>query len=421
MTPDESDAVRRDAEDPGHRHMFLIPPAGGGRYEESAYLVGNSLGLQPRAARDELLAHLDDWAALGVEGHVEAHDPWMDLPQKLAGPSARIVGARPEETVVMNTLTVNLHLLMVSFYRPSGARTRIVIEDAAFPSDSYAVRSQAVLHGFDPETTVVRLRPRDGEDVLRTEDVVAFLEREGDTVALLLLAGVNYLSGAVHDIPAITAAGHAAGALVGWDLAHAAGNVELRLHDWDVDFAAWCTYKYLNSGPGAPGSAFVHARHLGAPAVKRLDGWWGTDAATRFDMAPVSRPPATADAWQISTPQTLALAPMTSALQLFDEAGMPALRARSLRLTDYLLDALDGIAPGRPIEILTPRAAERRGSQISVRVRDQNVGELAKRLRFEHGVLVDSRQPDVIRMAPAPLYSTYHDCWRATVALAALC
>lgn len=418
MTPDESEAVRRDADDPGRRHMFLVPPAAGGRYDEAAYLVGNSLGLQPKAVRDELLAHLDDWAALGVEGHFEAHDPWIGLPQRLAVPSARIVGARPEETVVMNTLTVNLHLLMVSFYRPSGARTRIVIEDSAFPSDSYAVRSQAVLHGLDPETTVVRLRPRDGEEVLRTEDIVAAID---DQVALVLLAGVNYLSGALYDIPVITAAGHAAGAIVGWDLAHAAGNVELRLHDWNVDFAAWCNYKFLNSGPGAPGSAFVHQRHLGDPAVKRLDGWWGTDASTRFDMAPVSRPPATADAWQISTPQTLALAPMTSALQLFDEAGMPALRARSLRLTDYLLDALDTITPGRELEVITPRAHERRGTQISVRVRNQNVDELAKRLRFEHGVLVDSRKPDVIRLSPVPLYSTYHDCWRAVTALAALC
>ncbi|WP_033345149.1 kynureninase [Catenuloplanes japonicus] len=418
MTLDESDAVRRDADDPGRRSMFLVPPAAGGRYEESAYLVGNSLGLQPRAVRDEMLAHLDDWATLGVEGHVEAHDPWENLPQRLALPSARIVGARPEETVVMNTLTVNLHLLMVSFYRPSGARHKIVIEDAAFPSDSYAVRSQAVLHGLDPETAVVRLRPRDGEDVLRTEDVIAAIT---DEVALVLLAGVHYLTGARCDIPAITAAGHAAGAVVGWDLAHAAGNVELRLHDWDVDFAAWCNYKFLNSGPGSPGSAFVHTRHLGDPSIMRLDGWWGTEAATRFDMAPVSRPPATADAWQISTPQTLALAPMTSALQLFDEAGLPELRARSRRLTDYLIEALDAISPGRPLEIITPREPERRGAQISVRVHGQDVGQLAKRLRFEHGVLVDSRKPDVIRLTPVPLYSSYHDCWRASAALAALC
>ncbi|MDR7325509.1 MULTISPECIES: kynureninase [Catenuloplanes] len=420
MTPDETDALRRDAEDPGHRSMFLVPPASGGRYAESAYLVGNSLGLQPRAVRDDLAAHLDDWATLGVEGHWEAHEPWLTLPQRLAVPSARIVGARPAETVVMNSLTVNLHLLMISFYRPSGARTRIVIEDAAFPSDSYAVRSQAALHGLDPDATVVRLRPRAGEDALRTEDVTAFLRDEGDTVALLLLGGVNYLTGELVDIPALTEAGHAAGALVGWDLAHAAGSVELRLHDWGVDFAAWCNYKYLNSGPGAPGSAFVHARHLGDPAIRRLDGWWGTDERTRFEMAPVSRPPASADAWQLSTPQTLALAPMTSALALFDEVGMPALRARSLRLTEYLMDLLGSVTPHRPLEVITPRAVDRRGGQVSVRVTGQSAGELAKRLRFGHGVLVDSREPDVIRLAPAALYSSYHDCWRAAAALAAL-
>ncbi|MDR7273870.1 kynureninase [Catenuloplanes atrovinosus] len=421
MTLDETDALRRDADDPGRRHMFLVPPASGGRYEEAAYLVGNSLGLQPRAVRDELAAHLDDWATLGVEGHWEAHDPWLSLPQRLAVPSARLVGARPEETVVMNSLTVNLHLLMISFYRPSGTRTRIVIEDAAFPSDSYAVRSQAALHGLDPETTVVRLRPRAGEDALRTEDVVGYLRDSGDTVALLLLGGVNYLTGELVDIAAVTEAGHAAGAIVGWDLAHAAGNVELRLHDWGVDFAAWCNYKYLNSGPGAPGSAFVHARHLGDPAVRRLDGWWGNDESTRFEMAPVNRPPATADAWQVSTPQTLALAPMTSALQLFDEAGMPRLRARSVRLTSYLMDALDAVTPGRPLDVITPREPGRRGAQVSVRVGGQSAGELAKRLRFEHGVLVDSREPDVVRLAPVPLYSSYHDCWRAAAALAALC
>ncbi|MDP9796535.1 kynureninase [Catenuloplanes nepalensis] len=414
---DESDALRRDAGDPGHRAAFLIPPAHGGRYPDSAYLVGNSLGLQPRSVRAELLAHMDDWATLGVEGWTEAHAPWESLPQRLAGPSARLVGARPEETVVMNTLTVNLHLLMISFYRPAGTRTRIVIEDAAFPSDSYAVRSQAVLHGLDPDTTVVRLRPRDGEDVLRTEDVIAAID---DRVALVLLAGVHYLTGTVADIPAITAAGHAAGAVVGWDLAHAAGNVELRLHDWDVDFAAWCNYKFLNSGPGSPGSAFVHARHLGDPSIARLDGWWGTEAATRFDMAPVSRPPATADAWQVSTPQILALAPMAGALALFDEAGMPVLRARSRRLTGYLLDAVDAIVPAGRVEVLTPRDPERRGAQLSLRLPGQDVGELAKRLRFGHGVLTDSRRPDVIRLAPVPLYSSYHDCWRAATALAAV-
>lgn len=302
--PSEQEAHRLDQTDPGHRHLFHVPPADGGRYPQAAYLAGNSLGLQPRATRDELLADLDAWGRLGVEGHLEAGRPWLPYHELLTGPVARLVGARPVEAVVMNSLTVNLHLLMVGFYRPAGKRTRIVIEDSAFPSDSYAVRSQARLHGLDPDATVVRLRPRDGEDTLRTADVLDFLAAEGDTVALVLLGGVNYLTGELMDIPAITAAGRAAGAVVGWDLAHAAGNVPLALHDWGVDFAAWCSYKYLNSGPGALAGVFVHERHLGRADLIRFEGWWSTEAATRFEMTPVSRPPATAEAWQISNPRS---------------------------------------------------------------------------------------------------------------------
>ncbi|NUP83734.1 MAG: aminotransferase class V-fold PLP-dependent enzyme, partial [Nonomuraea sp.] len=253
----EKEALRLDHDDPGHRELFLIPPAGGGGHPEAAYLAGNSLGLQPRATREELLGDLAAWARLGVEGHLEGDRPWLPYHELLTGPAARLVGALPEETVVMNSLTVNLHLLMVSFYRPRGGRARIVIEEGAFPSDSYAVRSQARLHGLDPDETVVRLGG--GRDVLD------FLAREGDTVALVLLGGVNYLTGELLDIPAVTEAGHAAGAAVGWDLAHAAGNVPLSLHAWGPDFAAWCSYKYLNAGPGALGGVFVHERHLGDP------------------------------------------------------------------------------------------------------------------------------------------------------------
>ncbi|MFF5181742.1 kynureninase [Micromonospora sp. NPDC000316] len=415
----ESEARRLDEADPGHRHLFHVPPADGGDHPESAYLAGNSLGLQPRATRDELLADLDDWARLGVEGHVEAGRAWLPYHELLTAPAARLVGARPAETVVMNSLTVNLHLLMVSFYRPAGERTRIVIEDTAFPSDSYAVRSQARFHGLDPDTTVVRLKPRPGTDALGTEDVLDFLAREGHTVALLMLGGVNYLTGELMDIPAITAAGRAAGAVVGWDLAHAAGNVPLALHDWGVDFAAWCSYKYLNSGPGALGGVFVHERHLGDPDLQRFEGWWSTAAATRFEMTPVSRPPATADAWQISNPPIFAMGPVRTSLELFDSVGMPALRERSLRLTGWLERLFDEVTADRPLRVITPRDPARRGSQLSVRVEAGNAAELTKRLRHEHGVIADAREPDVIRFAPVPLYSTYHDCWRAAAALAA--
>ena len=410
--------MERDQQDPGHRHLFHVPPAEGGDHPEVAYFAGNSLGLQPRATRVELNEDLDDWARLGVEGHLDAARPWLPYHELLTRPAARLVGALPSEVVVMNSLTVDLHLLMVSFYRPAGDRTRIVIEDAAFPSDSYAVRSQARFHGLDPDTAVVRLRPRDGEDTLRTEDVVAFLETEGETVALLMLGGVNYLTGEVMDMPAITAAGKKAGAVVGWDLAHAAGNVPLRLHEWGADFAAWCSYKYLNSGPGALAGVFVHERHHGS-ALQRFEGWWSTEAATRFEMTPESRPPRSADAWQVSNPPIFAMGPVRTSLRIFDEIGMPALRERSLRLTTYLRELLDEVVATRPLSVITPREPERHGCQLSVRLHEGNAGALTKRLRFEYGVIADARQPDVVRFAPVPLYSTYDDCRRAAEALAA--
>ena len=337
----EGDALRRDADDPGYRELFHIPPASGGRFPEVAYFAGNSLGLQPRATADEVVAELSAWERLGVEGHFEADRPWFSYHELLTAPAARLVGAEPIEVVAMNSLTVNLHLLMVSFYRPCGVRNRIVVEDAAFPSDSYAVRSQAAFHGLDPDRAVVRLP---------TDDVVSYLERHGDTVALVLLGGVNYLTGELLDIPGITAAGRATGALVGWDLAHAAGNVPLALHDWGVDFAAWCSYKYLNAGPGAVAGAFVHERHLGVAGTPRLEGWWSTDPATRFEMAATARPPATADAWQVSNPPILAMSPLRTSLEVFDKVGMTTLRERSIRLTGYLEDMLGGVGT----EIVTP-------------------------------------------------------------------
>jgi kynureninase len=415
----EAKARRRDAVDPGHRHLFHVPGAEGGGFPEVAYFAGNSLGLQPRATEGDLLAELETWRRLAVEGWFESERPWTRYHELLAGPTARLVGADPSEVVVMNTLTVDLHLLMVSFYRPAGERTRILIEDNAFPSDSYAVRSQARFHGHDPDTTVVRLRPRPGEETLRTEDITDYLAAEGEKVALVLLGGVNYLTGELVDIPAVTAAGRAAGAVVGWDLAHAVGNVPLALHEWGVDFAAWCTYKYLNSGPGALAGLFVHERHLDDPALPRFEGWWGNELATRFQMAPVNRPAATVDAWQVSCQPLLAMAPVRTSLELFDSVGIAALRERSLRLTGWLEELLDRVTPGRPLEVVTPRDPARRGCQLSVRVADRSAAELARRLRYEHGVIVDSREPDIVRLAPVPLYSTYHDCWRAAAALAA--
>ena len=410
----ERRARERDEADPGHRELFHVPPADGGSYPEVAYLAGNSLGLAPRATRGELLADLDAWAQRGVEGHVTGERPWLPYHELLTGPAARLVGAEPAETVVMNSLTVNLHLLMVSFYRPTGARHRILIEDHAFPSDSYAVRSQTRFHGYDPDEALVRLRPRAGEDTLRTADVVDYLAKEGERVALVLFGGVNYLTGELLDVPAITAAGHAAGAVVGWDMAHAAGNVPLRLHDWDVDFAAWCSYKYLNAGPGALAGVFIHQRHLADDRLPRLEGWWSTEPATRFEMAPVSRPPASADAWQISNPPIFSMGPVRTSLEVFDTVGMAALRERSLRLTGYLEQLLDGIGA----TIVTPREPERRGCQLSLRV--SNAAKLSHRLRTEHSVIADAREPDILRLAPVQLYNSYHDCWRAAAALADL-
>jgi kynureninase len=405
-----------DIDDPGHRHLFHIPPAEGGDHPEVAYFAGNSLGLQPKATRVELMEDLAEWARLGVEGHLDAARPWLPYHELLTAPAARLVGALPSEVVVMNSLTVNLHLLMVSFYRPAGRRTRIVIEDAAFPSDSYAVRSQARFHGLDPDETVVRLKPRDGEDTLRTEDV---LDAVTDEVALVMLGGVNYLTGELMDIAAITAEARKRGAVVGWDLAHAAGNVPLNLHEAGADFAAWCSYKYLNSGPGALAGVFVHERHHGDDGLNRFEGWWSTEPATRFEMTPTSRPPRSADAWQVSNPPIFAMGPVRTSLRIFDEVGMPALRERSLRLTGYLRGLFDEVVATRPLSVLTPREPERHGCQLSVRLHEGNAGALTKRLRFEHGVIADARQPDVIRFAPVPLYSTYKDCRRAAEALAA--
>jgi kynureninase len=406
MTPEELDAADPL---PTLRDRFHVPTDDRG---EVAYFAGNSLGLQPRVTRSFLEQELDDWARLGVEGHGEATRPWVSYHELLREPAARLVGALPTEAVVMNSLTVNLHLLMASFYRPTPQRYRIVIEDTAFPSDSYAVRSQAAWHGFGPDDAVLRLRPREGEAALRTDDVVAALD---DRVALVLLGAVNYYSGELMDIPAITRATHDVGAIAAWDLAHAAGNVELAMHEWDVDWAAWCSYKYLNSGPGSLAGAFVHERHLSDRSLPKLAGWWSTDPVTRFAMEPTVTPVDTVDSWQVSNPPIFAMAPVLASLQIFDEVGIPALRAKSRRLTGFLEERLDAVGA----TIITPRDADRRGAQLSVRV-PGSARDVSKRLREEHGVIADARQPDVIRLAPAPLYNTFVDCARAAAAVGAI-
>jgi kynureninase len=318
----------------------------------------------------------------------------------------------------MNSLTVNLHLLMGSFYRPTPARHRIVIEADVFPSDRYAVMNMARAHGFDPAEAVVIVHPRPGERHLRTEDVAGHLDREGAAVAVVVLSAVDFRTGALLDIPAITAAAHGAGALAGWDLAHAAGNVPVELHDWDVDFAYWCHYKYVNAGPGAVGGAFVHERHGADPDLVRPGGWWGHDPASRFAMPFAFAPVPGAEGWQVSNPPILAMAPVRVSLDLFADVGMTALRARSVRLTGFLARLLDAVARRRPIEVLTPRDPEHRGAQLSVMVND--AAGVTEALYADHRVQADDRPPNIIRLAPAPLYNTYADCWRAATALDAV-
>jgi kynureninase len=409
----EREALDLDAADPlpTRRAEFCVPPFSGpmgGGIGEAAYFAGNSLGLQPKALRERIGAELDDWARLGVEGHTHARRPWLPYHELLREPAAALVGARPAEVVVMNSLTVNLHLMMVSFYRPTPRRHAILIEDSAFPSDSYAVRSQAAFHGYDPDEAVVRLAP---------DDVRRYLGTRGDRVALVLLGAVNYLTGELLDMDAITAAGRAAGAVVGWDLAHAAGNVPLRMHETGADWAAWCSYKYLNAGPGSLAGVFVHERHLADRDLPRFAGWWSTDPRTRFEMAPTVTPVDTADSWQVSNPPILAMAPVLVSLEMFRQSGMEALRARSIRLTGYLEALLDSVCAGRPARVITPRDPARRGAQLSVRVSGRDVGPVSRRLRDEFGVYADTRRPDVIRIAPTPMYNTFHDCWRAATAL----
>jgi len=389
------------------RDRFHFPEPNNGF--EPIYFTGNSLGLMPKKVREYVDEELEDWARLAVEGHLHARHPWLPYHEFLTEPMARIVGAKPIETVVMNSLTVNLHLLMVSFFKPQGERRKLVIEKGAFPSDQYAVESQLRCHGLDPRECLVVLTPRKDESTLRTEDVVATIDREGESLALVMLGGVNYYTGQAFDMKMITEAGHKTGATVGFDLAHAAGNIELKMHDWDVDFAVWCSYKYLNGGPGAVGGAFVHERHARSFDLDRLAGWWGHDKETRFLMGPQFKPLAGAEGWQLSNPPILQMAALRASLEIFDEAGMPALIEKSRKLTGYLESLIDNIGDER-IEIVTPREPAERGCQLSIRVR--NAGRSLHERLVARGVYADWREPDVIRVAPVPLYNSFQDAFR---------
>ena len=395
-------ALELDAKDElrSYRNEFHIPLQKNG--EPHVYMCGNSLGLQPKRTKQFLNQELEDWATFGVEGHFHAKNPWLPYHEFLAESYAKIVGAKSSEVVAMNTLTVNLHLMMVSFYRPSQKRHKIIIEGDAFPSDIYAVESQIKHHGFLPESSLIKLRPRDGESAIRTEDIAAIIAAEGDEIALIMLGGVNYYTGQVFDFEIITKLAHAKEINVGFDLAHAAGNIKLELHKWGVDFAVWCSYKYLNSGPGSVAGAFVHEKHHNT-SLPRFAGWWGHNKEERFKMPDKFNPIESAEGWQLSNPPILSLAAIRASLSIFDEVGMDKLVAKSKKLTDYLVFLLNSIDSDR-IQIITP---EERGCQLSIRVKNGNK-DLFDAIT-EKGVIADWREPDVIRIAPIPLYNSFQD------------
>lgn len=403
-------ALSQDRHDPcaRFRDEFFFPekPASA---ERVLYLCGNSLGLQPKRAGELVREELEDWQRLAVEGHWRARRPWMPYHENLSADLAGLVGARSGEVVAMNSLTVNLHLMMVSFFRPRPGRFKILIERPAFPSDRYAVISQLAFHGLKPADALIEIAPRENETFIRDEDVIALIADHGQEIALVMLPGVQYYSGQLFDIEAITDAAHSSGSVAGFDLAHAAGNTVLKLHDWDVDFAVWCSYKYLNAGPGAVGGCFLHERHGRDPSVQRFAGWWGHDKASRFEMGPDFHPIPGVEGWQLSNPPILALAPLVASLDVFRRARMTQLVHKSSRLTGYfeflVRSHLDEV-----FEIITPAETSRRGCQLSLRLRD---GAGRGRALFERlpdmGVFVDWREPDVIRAAPVPLYNTFED------------
>lgn len=402
-------AKELDKNDPlaSYRNDFWIPPHSDG--QPSVYLCGNSLGLQPKSVQAYIQQELDDWKNLGVEGHMRGKNPWLSYHELLTEPMARIVGAKPIEVVCVNTLTTNLHMLMASFYRPTKERFKILIESDAFPSDRYAVGSQAKLHGYDPDEAIVVVKPRENEVLLRQEDIEAVIENEGEQIALVMLGGLNYYTGQFFDLKRITELGHKKGCVVGFDLAHAAGNVEVNLHDSGADFAAWCSYKYLNSGPGSLAALFVHEKHAYDFEIPRFAGWWGHNKSTRFNMRHDFDPLPGAEGWQLSNPPILSLAAVRASLDIFDKATMPELRKKSLLLTAYLEYLLGTVEDDR-IRIITPENPDERGCQLSIQMLspDKKLFEILT----NKGVIADWREPDVIRVAPIPLYNSFQDVYR---------
>ena len=397
---DKKDPLRK------YREEFHFPQHEG---RDVIYFTGNSLGLQPKSAQKYVDDVMKDWKEMAVEGHFYADKPWWDYHERLAAGMGKILGAKPEEISIMNTLTINLHLLMVSFYRPTAKRFKILCEEKAFPSDQYMLKSQLRFHGLDPEKALIEVKKPEGKHAWETQDILDAIQTNADEIALVLMGGVNYYNGQVLDMQAITQASKAAGAMVGWDLAHAAGNVAMSLHDWDVDFAAWCSYKYLNSGPGNASGIFVNEKYLNQKDIPRFEGWWGTKKETRFIMEPEFDPIHTADAWQLSNPPILSLAPYLASLELFDAVGMPTLIEKQQKIVSFLehvLHDIDAQVASR-FEIITPKD---RGCQLSVFLHGE--GRALFDYLMSHGVITDWREPNVIRLAPAPFYCSFEDMYR---------
>ncbi len=395
------------------RKKFLFPKHGG---KEALYFTGNSLGLQPASVSKYINIELEDWAKYAVEGHFDARNPWYSYHEMFAAPTAKLMGAKPDEVVVMNQLTVNLHLMMVSFYRPDKKRYKIICESNAFPSDQYALQTHVQSHGLDPREVLIEIGPRKGENLVRFEDIEKAIRDNGNELALVIIGGVNYLTGQVLNMPAITKAAHKVGAYAAFDLAHAAGNIEVKLHDWDVDFAVWCTYKYLNSGPGAVAGAFIHERHIKNQKLIRFAGWWGYDKKTRFQMNHDFEPMKTAEGWQLSNAPVFSMAAHKASLDIFTEAGgMKPLCKKSKMLTGYLEFIIGGLNEKIKdkkvrLEIITPKDEDQRGCQLSIIA--HGMGRDFYETLTKNGVFCDWRNPNVVRLAPVPLYNSFEDVWR---------
>lgn len=402
-----------DSQDPlnTYRERFFMPQLNG---QDAVYFTGNSLGLQPKTVQKYIQEELDAWATFGVEGHFEAKKPWFAYHEFLTEKIAKIVGGQPNEVVVTHSLTTNLHLLMVTFYQPTESRYKILCEQKAFPSDQYALESQARFHGFDPADAIVEVGPREGEHLIREEDVLAKIEELGDSLCMVMMGGVNYYSGQLFKMEEITKAGHAVGAKVGFDLAHAAGNVRLKMHDWKVDFAAWCSYKYLNSSPGGVSGMFIHEKHAQNTELPRFAGWWGHDKESRFLMEPGFQPIPTAEAWQLSNAPVLGMAAHLASLDIFEEVGMDALTEKSRKLTSYLEEIIEDISERKShicaFEIITPKEQDRRGAQLSILCHGK--GKELFDSMTKQGVIADWREPNVIRIAPVPMYNSFEDVYR---------